>query len=172
MSSKGNKKARMALEKIYGKGCFVERAGIRKITEEEEEIMKRNIRGFKKLDRTITYHHLRPRSKGGQATVENGANIARYNHDWLEQLPPNKKEEVNNLLRQFKISFGMMSITEDGVEMTQCGMFEVPEHIKDEDFLIIPVYDNEPKKHYNRAKTNQQYRQYIEEELEDYYEER
>lgn len=54
-----NKKARQALEKLYGKGCMMERAGIRKIA------------GVKKQDRQITYHHLRPKRLGGQATVEN-----------------------------------------------------------------------------------------------------
>lgn len=54
-----NKKARQALEKIYGKGCMMEKAGIRKIT------------GVKKQNRQITYHHLRPKHLGGQATVEN-----------------------------------------------------------------------------------------------------
>lgn len=54
-----NKKARQELERIYGKGCMMEKAGIRKIT------------GVKKQDRQITYHHLRPKRLGGQATVEN-----------------------------------------------------------------------------------------------------
>ena len=54
-----NKKARQALEKICGKGCMMERAGIRKI------------KGIKKQDRQITYHHLRPKRLGGQATIEN-----------------------------------------------------------------------------------------------------
>ena len=54
-----NKKARQKLERIYGKGCMMEKAGIRKIT------------GVKKQDRQITYHHLRPKHLGGQATVEN-----------------------------------------------------------------------------------------------------
>ena len=54
-----NKKARQALEKIYGKGCMMEKAGIRKI------------KGIKKQDRQITYHHLRPKRLGGQATIEN-----------------------------------------------------------------------------------------------------
>ena len=59
-----NKKARQALERIYGKGCMMEKAGIRKIA------------GVKKQDRQITYHHLRPKHLGGQATVENRCELS------------------------------------------------------------------------------------------------
>ena len=60
-----NKKARQALEKLYGKGCMMERAGIRKIA------------GVKKQDNQITYHHLRPKRLGGQATVENRSELSK-----------------------------------------------------------------------------------------------
>ena len=58
-----NSTGRKLLEQRYGKGCFMERAGIRKITPEQEEKYKK-IFGFKKLDRTISYHHIKERSKG------------------------------------------------------------------------------------------------------------
>lgn len=60
-----NKKARQELEKIYGKGCMMEKAGIRKI------------KGIKKQDKQITYHHLRPKHLGGQATVENRGELSK-----------------------------------------------------------------------------------------------
>ena len=60
-----NKKAKQELERIYGKGCMIERAGIRKIN------------GVKKQDRQITYHHLRPKHLGGQATVENRGELSK-----------------------------------------------------------------------------------------------
>ena len=52
--SKKNSKARKALKRIYGDGCFIERMGIRTIT------------GYRKIDRMITFHHLKKKSKGGQ----------------------------------------------------------------------------------------------------------
>lgn len=61
-----NSTGRKLLEERYGKGCFMERAGIRKITPEQEEKYKK-IFGFKKLDRTISYHHIKERSKGGRS---------------------------------------------------------------------------------------------------------
>lgn len=51
------------MEQRYGKGCFMERAGIRKITPEQEKKLKK-IKGYKKIDRTISYHHIKQRSQG------------------------------------------------------------------------------------------------------------
>lgn len=113
-----NKKARQALEKIYGKGCMMERAGIRKIN------------GVKKQDRQITYHHLRPKRLGGQATVENGANLAKYNHEWLESLCEQQREKINNQLREYKASViefntdGVVQAKQFNVDMSEC--IEIP----------------------------------------------
>ena len=94
--SKKNSKARKALKRIYGDGCFVERAGIRKIT------------GYKKDAHMITYHHLRHQSEGGKATVENGANVALENHEWLHTLPREEEEKVNDAIREWKANFLIM----------------------------------------------------------------
>ena len=113
-----NKKARQELERIYGKGCMMEKAGIRKIT------------GVKKQDRQITYHHLRPKRLGGQATVENGANLAKYNHEWLEKLSVQQREKINNQLRAYKASIiefntdGVIQAKEISIDMSDC--IEIP----------------------------------------------
>nr|DAS67811.1 MAG TPA: hypothetical protein [Caudoviricetes sp.] len=113
-----NKKARQALERIYGKGCMMEKAGIRKI------------KGIKKQDRQITYHHLRPKRLGGQATVENGANLAKYNHEWLESLSVQQRERINNQLRAYKASVaefnanGIVQAKEISIDMSEC--IEIP----------------------------------------------
>ena len=97
-----NRQGRKILEQIYGEGCFMERAGIRKITPEEEKLFKKTIKGFKKLDRTITYHHIRERHNGGKVTIENGANLAAYNHAWLHQQSPEVRNSINRQLQEFK----------------------------------------------------------------------
>lgn len=131
-----NKKARQALERIYGKGCMMERAGIRKIV------------GVKKQDRQITYHHLRPKRLGGQATVENGANLAKYNHEWLEKLSVQQREKINEKLRAYKASViefntdGVVQAKEISIDMTEC--------------IEIPLK-------YNRAKLKQDLRRRLEE---------
>lgn len=131
-----NKKARQELERIYGKGCMMEKAGIRKI------------KGIKKQDRQITYHHLRPKRLGGQATVENGANLAKYNHEWLEKLSVQQREKINEKLRAYKASIvefnadGVVQAKQLNVDMTEC--------------IEIPLK-------YNRAKLKQDLRRRLEE---------
>ena len=88
-----NSTGRKLLEQKYGKGCFMERAGIRKITPTEEKKLKK-IKGYKKLDRTISYHHIKEKSKGGEVSIDNGANLAVYNHQWLHQQPPEIIEDI------------------------------------------------------------------------------
>ena len=134
-----NKTVRKLLKLIYGEGCFMERAGIRKITPQEEVIMKKTIKGFKTLDRTITYHHLKARENGGETTIENGANLARYNHSWLHEQSKEKQEEVNNQLREFKnsINFAKLTLTEQGVDLDKIDV-----SFEDCDLYTIPVKDN------------------------------
>ena len=131
-----NKKARQELERIYGKGCMMEKAGIRKI------------KGINKQDMQTTYHHLRPKRLGGQATVENGANLAKYNHEWLEKLSTQQREKINNQLRAYKASViefntdGVVQAKEISIDMTEC--------------IEIPLK-------YNRAKLKQDLRRRLEE---------
>ena len=118
-----NKSIRQLMERKYGKKCMMEEAGIRYIPVEE-----RRIKGYKKTDEQITYHHLRPRSNGGQATEENGAILKSYNHQWLEQQPKAVREKINNQLSQYKEDFVKMSI---------------PKQPNKEDYTEIEAYDTE-----------------------------
>ena len=151
-----NKTGRKKLERLYGKGCFMERAGIREITPDEEQLLKKTIKGFKKLDRTMTYHHIKQKSKGGKVTIENGANLAAYNHQWLHAQPPQIQAEINAKLRDFKYKIDMarLSVGDDGLEFNKINL-----DFNMEDCIEIPVYDNilledEPAKRpkFNRAK--------------------
>lgn len=119
-----NKAIRSMMEKKYGKKCMMEEAGIRCIPVEE----RRKIKGYKKTDEQLTYHHLRPRSNNGQATEENGALLKSYNHQWLEQQPKGVREQINNRLRQYKKNFVKMSI---------------PKQPNKEDYIEVQAYDKE-----------------------------
>lgn len=55
-----NKHIRELMEQKYGKICFMEEAGIRYIPVEERIKLK----GYRKTDEKITYHHLRRKSRG------------------------------------------------------------------------------------------------------------
>lgn len=86
-----NKTARKILEIIYGRQCFMEAAGIR-------------ICGARTLDHTLTYHHIIPVSAGGLTTLQNGAVLARYNHDWLHQQPLHIQDEINEQIEDYKLN--------------------------------------------------------------------
>lgn len=96
--SKSNKSAREALEKIYGKHCMIHQ-GIRKLRPPRPH--GKSYKG-KSIAAQLTYHHLRAKRNGGDATVENGAVLCRSCHDWIEQLSNSEREQVNNELRQYK----------------------------------------------------------------------
>ena len=167
-----NRQGRKLLEQIYGEGCFMERAGIRKITPEEEQLFKKTIKGFKKLDRTITYHHIKEKHDGGKVTIENGANLAAYNHAWLHQQPPEVKNSINRQLQEFKMSIVRMRFSEKGKIMDRY-MEQIP--LMQDEYVSIKAYDNtekdleKRKQKFNRAKAKQETQKIIDEVL---YEER
>ena len=161
MSSK-NSKARKKLEKIYGKGCFMERAGIRKIT------------GFRKDAYTITYHHMRHVSEGGKATVENGANLALENHEFLHSLPREEEEKINNEIRRWKANFILMN----NGKVENRASLEFPDLTNDKNCIIIKLEETtkaqyeelqrqkqQRKQQFNRSKIKRETQQMIDDEL-------
>jgi len=76
-----NKKAREELERLYGKECFIEKLHLRKDTEPRKYTSKGQMKRMKQL----TYHHILEKSKGGKATVENGAILNLDNHRMVSQ---------------------------------------------------------------------------------------
>jgi len=95
--SKQNKIVREELEKIYGHICMLH-DGL-------------NIKGYSKskikytgkaIERQLTLHHIKPKSKGGATSVENGAVLCRGCHDYLELTTPENREKLNDLLKRYK----------------------------------------------------------------------
>ena len=143
--SNSNRSAKKELERIYGKGCFFNRA---KVAEQIEAmggiktfkvfVKEKKFKG-KPISHQITYHHLKHKSEGGKATVENGANVEEVAHQYLHSLPRNQEEIINNMLREFKLNCVMM--TGDGqVQEAQSISFNFGE-----DVLVIPLYDNDER---------------------------
>ena len=143
--SNSNCSAKKELERIYGKGCFFNRA---KVAEQIEAmggiktfkvfVQEKKFKG-KPISHQITYHHLKHKSEGGKATVENGANVEEVAHQYLHSLPRNQEEIINNMLREFKLNCVMM--TGDGqVQEAQSISFNFGE-----DVLVIPLYDNDER---------------------------
>lgn len=163
-----NSAGRKLLEKRYGKGCFMKRAGIRKITPEEEREL-RKIKGYKKLNRKISYHHIKPKSKGGKVSIPNGANIAIYNHEWLHRQSQEVIDSINEQLIEFKRSIDLAKISiGEKVEAENLGSFEIEVDI--EDSIVIPACSMsreewKEKKKFNRARQKREDMKLIDEEL-------
>lgn len=133
--SKSNKSAREMLEKIYGKHCFIHE-GIRELNPPKP--LKGKFKG-KSIAYQLTYHHLKPKHMGGQATVENGANLCRTCHTWLEQLSQKEREKINDELRVYKRNFfkiGAIELTTEGIVQAEVNEFKEPEEV-----IVIPAYD-------------------------------
>lgn len=132
-----NKSVRQELEKIYGPGCMVERAGIRYIPIEE----RKQIKGYKKSQEKITYHHIKEKSKGGPKTVQNGALVKGYNHTWIHQLDEVEREGINKKLQEFKLSIVQLrngkAINGKSIDLD----FNIGDNC-----ITIPVYSNSKKR--------------------------
>lgn len=179
--SKSNKTARHELEMFYGKGCMFKKARIAerlkqsgiaikgyKVFVGEKRYKSKKIR---RLEETMTYHHLQHHADGGKTDVENGAVVNELAHRYLHSLPREQEEVINNMLRDFKqeleIRGGILVPTETGLEIRQPFQIQLGFDIGD-DYDVIPVYDNTKEdrdRKFNRAKVKQETLQLINEEL-------
>lgn len=163
--SNGNKSARRKLERIFGKKCMIEAAGIRYIPVEK----RRKIKGYTTSQDKLTYHHIKERSKGGKATVENGAIIKGYNHAWLHQLPRDEKEMVNERLKQYKLN--VIRMLGNG-EIVDSQSLTLDFNFDKQDCITIPVYPTTEKdlrkskgkrrrEDFNRAKVKREFQRKV-----------
>ena len=144
MSNK-NRSARKELERLYGKGCFFNRAhcaekieaigGIRTF---KKFVQERKFKGLP-ISHQITYHHLKHKSEGGKATTENGANVEEIAHQYMHSLPREQEEIINNMLRDFKLNCIVVKGNGE-VENAKSISFDLSE-----DVLEIPLFDNDEK---------------------------
>lgn len=111
MSSHKNKIIRERLEHIYGKGCMFQKAYIEQRIEKMggiktyKEFLKEHrytFKKLKKLEETMTLHHLKHRSEDGHTSEQNGAVINAVAHSYLHSLPRHQEEIINNMLREHK----------------------------------------------------------------------
>lgn len=92
-----NKSAKQKLIQLYGAECFIEKLGLRK-PEERHYTSKGQLKRMKKL----SYHHILEKSRGGKATVENGALLSVENHAWFHQQSKETQSKINDLFQKYK----------------------------------------------------------------------
>lgn len=135
--SKSNKKAKEALIRIYGAECFIEKLHLRHDTEPRKYTGKAQYKRMKEL----SYHHILERSKGGKATVENGALLSVENHAWFNKQSREKQREMNNKFQEYKANFviGAAEITTEGIQ--QAEVYRTEQISEQKEVITIPAYD-------------------------------
>ena len=170
--AKKNSQAKKRLKRIFGNvDMFVE-------AEVEEKLEKLNIKGYKTyeaeqrlkgriLSKKITFHHLRHRSEGGDQSVENGALIGLGRHEYMHTLPRDEEEIANNIIRDWKMNF--MIMTGNG-QVQESGQI-IPDF---SDYITIPAYNTRVKdrkyrqqKYPSRAQRKQELLDLLDEEFAD-----
>lgn len=144
-----NKGAKQRLIKLYGKECFIDKLHLRP-GPPPVYTGKGQMHRMKQL----TYHHIVEKSKGGRATVENGALLSAENHAWFNKQQKGDQARMNQAFQDYKaqadkerlqggIRLGVMSFSTQGVEKAQ--VIEVPTFDDPEEYIVIPVEPMTPE---------------------------
>lgn len=166
MSSHKNKIIRERLERIYGQGCMFQKAYIAERIEQiggiktYKEYIKEHRYTFKKvkkLEETMTLHHLKHSSEEGRTSEHNGAVINALAHGYLHSLPRHEEEIINNMLRDFKFRASTISVGKEIEIQAKQIEFDLT------DCIEIPLEPIKKKEKFNRSKTKQETRQKIRE---------
>ena len=167
-----NKAKREELERIYGAGSMFQKARteeyiatLPRIKGIKQYIREKHYSGkvLKQLRKQMQYHHMKHKSEGGKATLENGAVVDAVEHPYMHSLPREYEEIINNHIRKWKVDF--LTFTTDKV-------IDSAEVCRDdEEFVEIPVYEYHKfsKKQLRRMRRRQEKRELREKlkELED-----
>lgn len=92
-----NKAVKERLIERYGAECFIERLKLR-----DTSGLTYTSKGQYKRMKMLTYHHIREKSKGGKATMENGALLSGENHIWFHQQDKADRERMNQQFQELK----------------------------------------------------------------------
>ena len=130
---------------------------------------------IRKLEQTLTYHHLEHKVDGGPTTLENGAVINELAHRYIHSLPRQQEEIINNMLREFKLQCGILIPNETGITLSQPITIDLDFDDTDEIYGVISVFDTTQEdldKRFNRAKVKRETQKDIENGILDYYEDK
>lgn len=110
-----NKAAKQALIKRYGNICFIERLKLR-----DTKGLKYTGCGQYKRMKQLTYHHILEKSKGGRATIENGALLSTENHEWFHKQPKEVQRKMNNMFQELKREIDRQELRVEYVDEIEC----------------------------------------------------
>lgn len=150
-----NKAVKERLIARYGAECFIERLKFR----DTSGLKYTGKNQYKKM-KMLTYHHIKEKSKGGKATIENGALLSAENHAWFHQQDRADRERMNNAFQELKRNIDN-NYEECKIELVPEEEIEFPVELN---VMTINLEENgqgkinikpqkKVKKKYNRAKT-------------------
>lgn len=163
--SKNNKSIKDRMIRKYGRKCFIEELGLRSPEEIAADLKK-----YKKNKRAelmaLTFHHIKERRVGGEASEENGAILRNINHIWFNRLSKEEQRRINNLFQEYKAQDKFKSEAEKfrarikvRASIIQDGEVKSEQDVDcgdREDIISIPAYD------YVREVDEAEYKKYIE----------
>lgn len=150
-----NKKAKEELIKRYGAECFIDKLHLRKDTTPR----KYKSKGQKARMKQLTYHHIRMKKNGGDATRENGALLSNENHIWFHQQSESAQGYMNAIFQEYKRQT-------DECAVVFVDSLELPFEVRPITFQIDErdiEKCNKNKEKYNRAKKKQEDRELTDE---------
>lgn len=169
-----NKGARRMLERIFGKICMIEHLGIHNVP----KCQRKRIKGYRRTDDQLTYHHIHEQALGGETSISNGALLKGYNHQWLHKLPAKKRREVNNAILEFKATVIQIVGNEVRTLDGKFICFDIDDQNPEEDVPSpIKVQDNDDeinkkRNTFHRAKEREKFRHTIQEGMDEFYEDK
>lgn len=141
-----NKKVKEQMVRIFGKECFIEKLRLR-----DTSGLTYKSKGQYKRMKSLTYHHIRMKSKGGKATIENGAILSVENHQWFHKQPREEQERMNKMFQQYKQNI------ENG-NIQECQVVIVPDISTNIDVRVATFKPSE----FNRAEEKRKTKELIE----------
>jgi hypothetical protein len=147
-----NKNAKEELIRLYGAECFIEKLKLR----QDSKPKRYKSKGQYKRMKQLTYHHILEKSKGGKATVQNGALLSAENHEWFHKQSREKQIYMNEAFQEYKKQYQECEVVlVDDLQL---------------DFEVNPMtfhFDEKELKveKYNRAKEKRELQKQIDDEM-------
>lgn len=146
-----NKSVRKELERLYGRECFIDKLHLRK--DKQKYKGKAQYKRMKQL----TYHHIKPKKDGGEATIQNGALLSEENHAWFHKQSIKKQNEMNEAFQEYKMAVGTFDTQK--IREYKSITINMDEHIT---IPLIEDRDRETRKQ-RRAREKRELRRELEE---------
>ena len=110
-----NKSVKEAMIRRYGNKCFIERLKLR-----DTSGLRYTGCGQLKRMKQLTYHHIRMKSQGGKATIENGALLSAENHQWFHKQSKPDQTRMNEMFQELKRQIDREECRVEFVEEIRC----------------------------------------------------